>query len=281
MKKMKIESHHVLRALSAKHQEDVFVAECKNGPTQTGAHARLDAWVMMKSWANPRTIGYEIKVSRSDFLQDQKWRSYLPMCNELYFCAPKGLIKQDELSAECGLVELVGESRLVTRKRAPYREIEHPEDLFRYILMCRTTIAGESVGISSRAERLKQWLLNQDEKSKLGYEVSQSVCKHVQRVERENERLAKQNSELADVKAFLTSINISSREIEYGGRWSVERRLKEIDSLIPPHMVKAIQDAKRYLDNVLHGIEQLNRRPANAPIANGVPPTSTAIGISD
>jgi len=30
-------------------------------------------------------VGYEIKVSKSDFFNDIKWQEYLPMCNELFF----------------------------------------------------------------------------------------------------------------------------------------------------------------------------------------------------
>lgn len=59
----------ILELLRAKHAEDVFVPECKTGPSQGHDHSRFDAWVMKKSWANAATIGYEIKVSRSDFLR--------------------------------------------------------------------------------------------------------------------------------------------------------------------------------------------------------------------
>ena len=80
----------ILDKLKAKHTDDVFVAECKNGPTHTASHRRLDAWVMKKSWSPITMLGYEIKQSRSDFLQDNKWQAYLPCCHQLYFVCPKG-----------------------------------------------------------------------------------------------------------------------------------------------------------------------------------------------
>jgi len=58
----------IIKILSHKHRDDVFVTECKNGPSNRG-YLRLDAWVMARSWARPKVTGYEVKVSRSDFLQ--------------------------------------------------------------------------------------------------------------------------------------------------------------------------------------------------------------------
>ena len=76
----------ILSLLRKKHVQDIFVPNCKTGPSWTATDYWIfDAWVMNKSWTNQRVIGYEIKVSRSDFLQDSKWRSYLGYCNMLYF----------------------------------------------------------------------------------------------------------------------------------------------------------------------------------------------------
>src|SRR5262245_37558363 len=85
--------------LSQRHLGDVFVPECKTGSTGEGL-LKLDAWAMKKSWADPLTWGYEIKVSRSDFTGDQKWHNYLRYCSEFYFVAPLGLIDVDELPPE-------------------------------------------------------------------------------------------------------------------------------------------------------------------------------------
>ena len=78
----------ILRLIESRHSGDLVVAECKDGPTHYARHRRLDAWVMRKSWSKPALYGYEIKVSRQDFLKDDKWPDYLPMCNELYFVCP-------------------------------------------------------------------------------------------------------------------------------------------------------------------------------------------------
>jgi len=132
-----ITSTTVLSALMEKHKYDVCVPECKTGETWT-AHGcpRMDLWVMARSWAHPRTIGYEIKVSRQDFLHDNKWPQYLDYCKEFYFACPRGVIDPGELPAEAGLLVLSG-TRMIVKKKAPVRSVEIPEKLYRYILMRR------------------------------------------------------------------------------------------------------------------------------------------------
>jgi hypothetical protein len=82
VKAPQLDSADVKRLLAKKHESDIFVEECKTGPAGSRS---LDGWAMEKSWANPRIIGYEVKVSRSDFLRDTKWHEYLDTCNEFYF----------------------------------------------------------------------------------------------------------------------------------------------------------------------------------------------------
>ncbi|GAG15780.1 unnamed protein product, partial [marine sediment metagenome] len=81
---MKVSAREIVRLLNNRHSEDIFVDECKNGPTWFGSHLRLDAWVMKRKWSPITTIGYEVKVSRSDFLNDDKWQGYLQYCNQFY-----------------------------------------------------------------------------------------------------------------------------------------------------------------------------------------------------
>lgn len=95
----------IKQVLAKKHSKDFFLCEVKTGPSwYTSGLGIIDAWAMKKSWANEKVTGYEIKVSRSDFVKDEKWTNYLPFCNEFYFICPKDLIKRDEVGGLiCGL----------------------------------------------------------------------------------------------------------------------------------------------------------------------------------
>lgn len=136
-----ISAEDILKLLAQKHRKDIFVPQCKTGPTWycNKGLLILDAWVMKKSWLNPLVIGYELKISRNDFLNDKKWRGYLSFCNEFYFVSLKNIIFPPELPEEAGLMYKAG-SRLFTKKKSIYRNIEIPTTIFEYILMNRIKV---------------------------------------------------------------------------------------------------------------------------------------------
>lgn len=193
--KHKQSSDAIVKLLATRHSKDVFVPECKDGPTHYVSHMRLDAWTMNKSWAHPCATGYEIKVSRSDFLQDNKWHGYLPLCNQFYFVAPKGLIDVSELAPEAGLLAVIGKghgTRLLTQKKAPHRDIELPEAIYRYILMCRVSVTEETfqMDVQERGDAWRRWLKEKKENQRLGWQVSRRIRERATEIEIENARLA-------------------------------------------------------------------------------------------
>ena len=57
--------------LEIRHSEDIYVPECKSGQSWGNDTCyRLDEWAMKKSYSKPLITGYEIKVSRNDFMND-------------------------------------------------------------------------------------------------------------------------------------------------------------------------------------------------------------------
>lgn len=252
---------HILDLLAEKHSKDVFIAECKDGPTQSvSEHLRMDAWVMNRSWAHPCYTAYEIKVSRSDFLSDKKWRHYLPYCNEFFFVAPKGLISSNELPPEAGLLELLGGAsgrRLVKRKATQWRDVAIPESLFRYVLMCRV-IVGRSEFHAERpkSEEVAFWqrfAAEKVEKRELGYRVSKAIREKVEHVKRENERLQARMGDYDEIRSWLEHIGIDPNS--RASRWSVEDRLKEQESLFPREFIWAMRNLRESLDKALKQIE--------------------------
>ena len=90
---------------------------------------QLDAWCM-QLWGEQSRITFEVKVSRSDFLSELKSpgkrRLGLMLSNEFYFVVPKGIVKPGELPIECGLKEVCGEDKIITRIAAPWRDSMPP-----------------------------------------------------------------------------------------------------------------------------------------------------------
>jgi len=133
----------ILNALAKKHSRDVFVSECKNGPTWFNNNLRImDAWAMNRSWSHLKMTAYEIKVSRGDFLSDKKWTDYLQYCHVFYFICPWGMIKPEEIEAPAGLIYMTNSgSTTRIKKRAVIRDIEIPTVLLIHILMSRAVIS--------------------------------------------------------------------------------------------------------------------------------------------
>lgn len=83
-----------------------------------------DVYALKKSYANHQATAYELKVSRGDFLRDVnngKYQRYLPHCTRLLFAVPAGLVKKDEVPAECGLI-VRGPKGWAVQKTAPARQ---------------------------------------------------------------------------------------------------------------------------------------------------------------
>ncbi|MHC4592869.1 MAG: MmcB family DNA repair protein, partial [Planctomycetota bacterium] len=132
--------------LAARHAKDVFVTECKDGPTWTGHHKRLDAWALRKTWSPWTCVGYEVKASRADFEQDQKWPGYLSVCHEFYLVCPSGLIKAVDLPPDVGLLWCSPNAQKLHTKIKAKRLAPNPENLCRlmsYVLMSRCRIVAD------------------------------------------------------------------------------------------------------------------------------------------
>ncbi len=221
----------LLKLLATRHAGDVFVPECKTGASsgRPGTMLRMDAWAMKKSWARPASFCYEIKVARSDFLRDEKWQGYLPYCSDFYFVAPHGLISPDELPPEAGLlVASKNLTRLYAKKKAARRDVDLPEDLYRYLLMWRTRIVSADTVATTPREWWAKWLREKELNRELGWKVSkalhQVIEQKIAKVEKENKRLKAQNESFADVRECLERLGVDEH---YAPEWRVEQKVRE------------------------------------------------------
>ena len=215
----RITANEILNLLGKKHYKDIFVSECKNGSTYFSRDLKkLDAWVMPRSWSKLKFIGYEIKVNRQDFLKDNKYHKYMKLCNEFYIVTSKGICNKDEVPEKAGLLELSNTgNRFFTRKKAMYREIDFPQDLFIYILMCRAKIIkNEYYHEMNNKEYWENWLRDNDYNSKLGRSISKKLQenykKNVEEVKIENNKLKKQIKDYDEFKKLLLEMNITDKD---------------------------------------------------------------------
>jgi len=183
-----VTSTDIKKALAKKHGDrEFFITECKNGPTGTWL-LQFDGLAIYKSWAHPNIVGYEIKISRSDFLRDNKFFRYMPYCHELYFVVPTGLIDRMELPNDIGLMYYNPETKaLTTKKKAIHRKIEIDADMLLYIIMNRLD-SDRLPFYSSKTEYWKDWLDNKINNRELGYQVRSKLLDQIRELQQENQR---------------------------------------------------------------------------------------------
>ena len=250
-----IDADTIKQLLAVKHSKDVFVPECKDGPSMGGMRM-MDAWAMKRSWSRPCYYGYEIKVSRADFLQDTKWHEYLDLCNEFYFVCPHGVIKPDELSKDVGLLVVAKTgTRLFTKKRAPHRILDNaPENLLIYILMARCRITSSTYYAPSETphEYWKQWLEEKDSKLELGTRCSRKLRKsfeeQVYNVTRDMRWQESEIKKLQEVKDLLKELGIDPSE------WNLTdkvRRAMTVEEAIPPRIRNTCERLNEQLTELL------------------------------
>lgn len=251
----------VIQLLAEKHSNDIFVSECKNGPTTSAARGqmrRMDAWVMARSWRHLALTAYEVKVSRSDFLNDKKWPAYLTCCNHFYFVCPTGLIQPDEVHKDCGLMWVSKTGRkLYTKKKAPSRDIEPPLDVLNYVLICRAKIGAEQYE-RNNLEYWKTWLEAEEDKwtvgSNVGRKLHDMYKRDVRDVQVNNDNLTARIKQLEKVQKFCDDLGVDVN------RWMTEgtiaKRLQEVTTGVPREVEglikiarERLQAAERLIDN--------------------------------
>ena len=227
--------------------------ECKNGPTWTAKHSRLDAWAMKRSWRSPLITGYEVKVSRSDFVNDDKWTEYLPLCNCLYFVSPPDIIDVKEIHEGCGLIHVSKTgTRLFVKRRAPRRNIDPPVDLLLYVIMRANGFLSDhhQSNVSARSvERWESWLKDKDARKVIGRDVSKSlqriVKQRIDSVRQDNDELHTQIGQLQAVRRALEAAGIPEHQ------WLAGNSLVAAINGIPDAEFQQLDEAKVALVNLV------------------------------
>ena len=252
-----INSAMIKAAIARRHKEDMFFTEVKDGPTQiVRNHSKIDALGIKISWTNMTIVGYEVKVSRSDFLRDEKWPSYLPMCNQLYFAIAPGVCTPEEIPDVCGLVQLTPKGGLRTIKKAPWRAIETPVNMLLYLMFTyigpywrtdRDLPRPERMLQSERLEVYRQYLDGKSDLKSIGRQLSRKTSMKIEAVLRENHQLRLTHDESREAHKTLYAI---ARALEVSGQYDILNKcLNAIEAL---KLRKSITPAEAALFKQIH-----------------------------
>jgi len=258
--KQDIPANEIARLLmQTRHADDVCVPECKTGPSQGVRHRVIDLWTVNKSWARMSMKAYEIKVSKADYNQDDKWHDYLPYCHQFYFACPWGLIQPSEVPGECGLVWCSKNLRKVYEKKKAARRILDPEklsNLVLYILFSRTGTFHREMPSYSGAEKWRAWLDGRANDSMLGYSCSKRmrelVAAKITAVEHRNEALERENENLRELRKFaVEDLGMKEADLSSSFGWAMRQaqdRLRIVMGAKDTQEVRDIKILKKYIN---------------------------------
>lgn len=105
-------THDELASSLAQHLLNDSRMVWENIPAGPAGSVRPDVLTIEKSFTNPNPISYEIKVTKSDFLNDVaqgKWMNYQAFSYGVVFASRTGLIAKGDIPNGCGLVHYNGE----------------------------------------------------------------------------------------------------------------------------------------------------------------------------
>ena len=251
----KVTSTEIKRALASKHYQDFFLTECKSGSTwmtPKGDMKILDALAIRKSWTSPCFTGYEIKVSRSDFLRDAKFYTYEELCNCLYIVCPKGMIDRTELPESVGLMYYDPDKKtLTTKKKAIYRKIEYSPDLLLYIIYSRLD-SDRYPFFSTKRQFFEEYAAQKISSRELGYKVSA-------RLVQENAELVKKLEGVDYFRRNLDEYNAICKVLEAHCimGWRGKPRAQELDEALSRSCPEDVSAIRKTLEGLVERLRRL------------------------
>lgn len=251
----KVTAIDIKKALADKHYKDFFITECKSGSTwmtRPGDMKILDALAIRKSWTSPCFTGYEVKISRGDFLRDVKFYTYEELVNCLYIVCPKGMIDRTELPESVGLMYYDPEKgSITTKKKAIYRKIEYSPELLLYIIFTRLD-SDRIPFYSQKREYFKDYIAGKKENRDLARVAATKLVQDNARLEAELEKVREFQRHYDIYKSIQ---NVLHRHHIYG--WNAGDVAQELDKALSRKCPEGIEEIRRSMENIVERIKRM------------------------
>lgn len=268
-----ITAEHIEELLRKRHEKDVLVSECKNGETW-GARdlLKLDAWVLRRTYSPLTTIGYEIKVSRQDFENDQKWTGYLDLCHQFYFVCPAGLIRATDLPQRIGII-WASKDHLHTKRKAEWvnPDIEKLNRLLIYVVMARSKIVAnmnmvninETDNSDNNESRLKiqqEWVAEQTDKKLLASIVKGNIKRIYEECTNKEQNFKRREDNLKRFEEHLAKLGIvwDSNSNDWQDTQRVENEIDLLKKVMDRWTLIQIKNTGKAMIEVAERIEKFH-----------------------
>ncbi len=270
-----ITSGEILALLAQKHGGDVFIPECKDGETWAAdGLLKLDAWVMKRSWSPLTTIGYEIKVSRQDFEQDEKWMRYADLTHKFYFVCPAGLIREEDLPKGIGLMWVSKARKLHTRRKAEATEPDTQKwnSLLVYALMSRSKIVANAREIygdePTCMEAMKAVVEEANKRGQLAKFITGHIRERCEAAQKTEQGIADREYHVRDFTQRLAAVGIvwNAEERNWEQTMHVHNEIDLLRNRVTQQVLFKMQHLGRLLGDTVTEIEGLRRRDPKAKV---------------
>lgn len=117
----KTKSSDIIAALKDRYYYNScgFFTEVETGIDDISRGYRIDAVLLHRADRKISLEGFEVKISRGDFLRDTKWQFYKDYVNALSVVCPLNMIRPEEVPEEFGLMYYSPKTHKVRFKRRP------------------------------------------------------------------------------------------------------------------------------------------------------------------
>lgn len=215
--------------------------------------ASSDALAIKRSWTSPCITGYEVKVSRQDFLSDDKWPGYLDYCHRFYFACPAGLISPDEVHRDVGLVWVRENGTLYTKKKSLFRKIDIPAEMLYHLVISHMKSDRKHPFFSDRREYLEALVLDKADRRNLGRYVKGKFAEIIEDLKKENEELTERLARAEREQGAFDAIDRIVERFDIRG-WGYADKLKNIErrleQTVDPQLMDKLKLLKRELCKV-------------------------------
>lgn len=260
---IKVTSTDIKKALAQANYKNYFITECKTCSTyfpDPQGLLKFDGLAISKSYTKPCITGYEVKVSRGDFLQDNKWHLYLQYCNEFYFVVPSGMITKEEIPENVGLIYYNPENgALRTKRKALYREIEEPIGVYKYIIYSRLD-QDRIPFYERRAEYAEAYLKDKSEKRQLGSAFGSKMATDLMVAQEKLKELERSKEKLELFEKIMELLH------RYGIIWSkryYDTVLQNLEKALSHAYPKELEQIEGRLQGTLDELVSIRKRYEN------------------
>ena len=254
----KVTAGDIKIALAKKHWKDFFLTEVKSGPTQLAIPSGLkilDGLAIRKSWTNPCFTGYEVKISRGDFLRDAKFYTYEELCNCLYIVCPKGMIERTELPESVGLMYYDPEKKTIaTKKKAIFRKIEYSPEMLLYIIFSRLD-SDRYPFFSEKRQYFEEYLAGKRDNRELAHAVKTKLVKDNARLESELEHVAQFRQNYGIYKAV-------QEVMHKHGIWifRADQAAEELDKALTRKCPEDISSVRQSMEHIVERLKRMEEK---------------------